>query len=320
MSIHEPRTVVSPDPDTAAADGSALRERVLSLRLPQKQSPPGVGAGKAAWALVVVLAAVICVLVYFLMQKSPAEAPTTIIQAKASGDPPTASSGDIALDSKGYIMPVQRILVSPQVSGRIVKLDILEGRHVNKGDVLAVLEDDDYKDDLAHAESALQSAQQRLDELKAMFPQEIGQAKADLEMAKAEMVQLKADCNRATDLYRKQKAISELDYDLAQSKSQSADQHVHSLESALRLLENSRGNRIAAAEADVRQATADRNKAQLHLDWCKIRAPISGTILEEECRGGQSRQPDRHERLVQPLRPGRPFRPGGGTDHPGARH
>ena len=59
--------------------------------------------------------------------------PSTDSREKSPRRAQTASSGNIALDSKGYIMPVQRILVSPKVSGMIVKLDILEGRRVKKG-------------------------------------------------------------------------------------------------------------------------------------------------------------------------------------------
>jgi HlyD family secretion protein len=284
VSIHEPRPLAANAPEMS--DASALRERVLSLRLPQAQASHAASTGKAAWALVVVLTAVIGVLVYLLLHNRSPETSSAAPQANAPAETPTASSGDIALDSKGYIMPVQRILVSPKVSGMIVKLDILEGRRVKKGDVLAELEDINYKLDLAHAESALQSARQHLDEIKAMFPKETGQAKAELERAKAEMAQLKADFDRNKDLYLKQKAISQLEYELAQSKSLSADQRVRSLLFALELLESSRGKRIAAADADVQQAQADRDNAQWRLDNCKIRAPISGTILKKNAEEG----------------------------------
>jgi multidrug resistance efflux pump len=190
------------------------------------------------------------------------------------------------LDSKGYIIPVQRILVSPKVSGMIVKLDILEGRRVKKGDILAELEDIDYNADLAHAESFLEAARQRLAEIVAMWPREVGQAKAELERAKPDLVQLKADFARSSDLYLKQKALSQLDYELAESKYRQADQRVRSLEFALELLESSRGKKVAAAEADMRQAEADLIKARWRLDNCKIRAPIDGTILRKNAEEG----------------------------------
>jgi multidrug resistance efflux pump len=226
------------------------------------------------------------VLAYFLFHKPPEDSQTTAPPVKPSADVPTASSGEIALDSKGYIMPVQRILVSPKVSGMIVKLDILEGRHVRKDDILAELEDVDYKADVAHADSALESAKQRLTEMQVMWPKEVGQAKAELERAKAERAQLRADFQRDKELFQKQKAISQLEYELAESKYLSADQHVNSLDFALKLLETSRVNRIAAAEADVEQAKADQRKAKWRLDNCKIRAPIAGTILKKNAELG----------------------------------
>jgi len=201
-------------------------------------------------------------------------------------EPQTASSGNIALDSKGYIMPVQRILISPKVTGMIVKLDILEGRRVKKGDILAELEDVDYQADLAHAESFLESARQHLEEIVAMLPKEIGQAKAELDRAKPDLAQLKADFKRSGDLYLKQKAVSQLDYEVAESKYRQADQRVQSLQFALELLESSRGKKVAAAKADVRQAEADLAKAKWRFDNCKIRAPIDGTILRKNAEEG----------------------------------
>ena len=183
-------------------------------------------------------------------------------------------------------MPVQRILVSPKVSGMIVKLDILEGRRVKKGAILAELEDVDYQATLRHDESALEGARQRLAEIVAMRPNEIGQAKAELERAKPDLAQLKADYQRSRDLFVNQHAISQLDYELAESKYRQADQHLHSLEFALEMLESSRGNKVAAAEADVRAAEADLAIAQWKLDNCKIRAPIDGTILKKNAKEG----------------------------------
>ncbi len=271
----------------SSEDGpAALRERVLSLRLPKHDPSRGTGHARLAWGLAGVLAIIVCVLVVLLWQRGSQDSAVAVSQERPSSSAPTASSGNIALDSKGYIMPVQRILVSPKVSGMIVKLDILEGRRVKKGAVLAELEDIDYQADLSHAEHFLEAARQRLGEFVAMLPREIGQAKAELERAKPELTQLKADFERSRDLYFKQKAVSQLDYELAESKYHSADQHVRSLEFALELLESSRGKKVAAAEAEVREAEADLVKARWRLDNCKIRAPIDGTILKKNAEEG----------------------------------
>ena len=286
VSVHESRPAISKDSESSQEDSSALRQRVLSLRLPQQGTSGGTGTARAAWALVVVLAIVVGVLVYLLLQRGSSDWQAMASPQPPSGEAQAASSGNIALDSTGYIMPVQRILVSPQVNGQIVKLNILEGRRVKKGEILAEVEDIYYKADLAHAESSLEAARQRLAEIEAMRPREIGQAKAELERAKPELVQLKADFARASELYRKHKALSQADYELAESKYRSSDQRVRSLEFALELLESSRGKKVAAAEAEVREAEADVRKAQWQLDNCKIRAPIDGTVLKKNAEEG----------------------------------
>src|SRR6185312_7175825 len=91
---------------------------------------------------------------YQLWQKSKEEklaASTSNVGSSPSitvlSDNARAAEGEVALESKGYIIPAHQILVSPQVSGRIETLMIKEGRRVKKVDVLAVLESTDYKAD-----------------------------------------------------------------------------------------------------------------------------------------------------------------------------
>ncbi len=274
--------------DSTDGPDSALRKRVLSLRLSQDKVSRG-GGSKLAWTVAALLAVVVVVLIYLLLQRGPAEPQTAASPDEGTGKAsatPTASSGNIALDSKGYIMPVQRILVSPKVSGMITKLFILEGRRVKKGDVLAQVEDIDYRADLEHVESTLEAARQRLGEIETSRPQEIGQATAELARSKAEFAQLKADFERSRELYFKQKALSQLEYELAESKFRAEEQHVRSLEFALGLMDSSRGKRLAAAQAEVKVAQADLAKAQWRLDNCTIRAPINGTILKKNAEEG----------------------------------
>ena len=60
---------------------------------------------------------------------------------------PRPSSGQIVLESKGHIIPAHQILVSPKVSGMVVKLLITESQRVGRGDVLAESEEREYRAD-----------------------------------------------------------------------------------------------------------------------------------------------------------------------------
>ena len=100
------------------------------------------------------------------------------------------------------------------------------------------------------------------------------------------MVQTKSDYERCKELYKNRTAISKQDYELAESKHLAQEQHVMRLEYALKLMEDSRVKRIAAGQAEVRQAEAELAKTKWRLDNCIIRAPITGTILKKNAEEG----------------------------------
>ena len=285
MSVHEPRPATSKDLGVFRRRRLCLHERVLSLRLPQGASSRGTGSAKAAWALVAVLAVVVGVLAYCC----------------CSGDRPDAGRrfpGKTGRRNADGILRQYRLGFQGLHHARAADPRQPEGqRHdrqaryprrppVKKGAVLAELEDTDYKADMDHAESALKAARQRLAEIEAMRPREIGQAKAELERAKPDLVQLKADFERS------QRSVPEAEGHFAvglrtgREQVSPAEQRVRSLGVRLGTAGDSRGNKVAAAKADVQQAEADLDKARWRLDNCKIRAPINGTILKKNAEEG----------------------------------
>jgi multidrug resistance efflux pump len=272
--------------DLQAEQPGTLSERVLALRLPRQAASARSPGATLAWLVAGSLAVVVAILAYLLLkQPRPELAVAPPPAAGADPEPAVAASGSIALDSKGYVIPVRQILVSPKVSGMIMKSYILEGRRVVKGEVLAELEDIDYRADHTRAVFALESARQRLSELETSRPKEIGQAEAEMQESRALLVQLKSDYERSRELFA-HKAVAQLDYELAESKYLSTEQKVKGLDFALRLMESSREKRIAAAKADVEAAQADLVKAKWRLDNCIIRAPVSGTILKKNAEEG----------------------------------
>ena len=74
-----------------------------------------------------------------------------------SGLDKSASTNPIALESRGYVIAKHQVLVSPQVSGRILSLNIEEGRRVEKGEILAEVERTEYQADYDQARGTLMS-------------------------------------------------------------------------------------------------------------------------------------------------------------------
>jgi len=100
-----------------------------------------------------------------LSSSARAETTSSLEAAGPSAAAGIADSGDVALQSTGYVIPAHQILVSPKVSGMVVALNFEEGLRVQKGDVLAELESVDYKADVARAAAVLESTRHRLLEL-----------------------------------------------------------------------------------------------------------------------------------------------------------
>jgi multidrug resistance efflux pump len=286
--------VIDPPSSPAPAPAGSLSERVKTLRLPAVTTHSRRG-GKLPWALAIVLGGL---LLYLVLRPVPAaQAPDKAASAPpiaaADGPEPTpppanvAASGDIVLESKGYIVAVHQIQVSPKVAGMVIKLSIEEGKRVKQGDVLAELETIDYLADRDRAKATLDSAKQHLLELeRGNRPEEIQAAKADLEECEAQREQLYLDWKRNLSLKR-DNALAPKDYEQAYSAYKAMDRHVARLRENYKLMvEGPRQEKIDAARAELAQAQADLAKAQWRLDNCIVRAPVSGTILTKKTEEG----------------------------------
>ena len=191
------------------------------------------------------------------------------------------------MESKGFIIPAHRILISPKVPGMIITLKIEEGQRVRKGDMLAQLETTDYEADYNRAKAAADSAQQKVLELEHGFrKEEIAESQAEVQEAEALRSQLSAEWQRIVQL-KKSGVSTQSEYDLAEANFKTVDRRVARLRKAYDLMViGPRDERIEAARADLQLAKAEMAKAQWRLDNCTIKAPSSGTILTKGAEEG----------------------------------
>ncbi len=268
----------------------SLSERVQSLRLPSQH--PYKSSQGLLWflgILCLLLALSTGVLGYQVLNRpesEPARAGDSSADGYSTGSSGMASSGNVVVESKGYIIPVHQIQVSPKVSGMIVKLFIEEGKRVKKDEILAELEKVEYETDRNHAQAALDEAKQGLLELTQHRLKEIDQCKARWEEALVQRKQLEIDRSRS-DRLRTGNALADRDFEQADS----AYLAMLRREKALKvdydfMIRGPRDNRIEAAQRRIRQLEEDLVKAQWRLDNCTIRAPISGTVLTKLAEEG----------------------------------
>jgi multidrug resistance efflux pump len=304
---------------TTSDAGSPLRDRVRSLQLPPLEEKRGFFNGTTIGVIVLVVALggawywwqgrdktadeeppVAAAPSETVKSKPESAAPASDVPKSPSArttpslttttvtpTPPAAPRGGIALESKGYIIPAHRILVSPKVSGMLMSLTVEEGVRVKKGDVLGVIESVEYEADLKRAEASLDLANAKLQELQAGGRvEEVKRAAAELDEAKETMKRVDADFKRAQQLIQGG-SVTRAEFDQYSAEYQAQLARIERLTYALELIRKpARDEQIAQAKAQVEQAEADVQKAKWRLENCTIRSPISGTILKKNAEEG----------------------------------
>ena len=281
----------------SSASNASLKQRVESLRLPRPGQSTARGS-QLPWFLVFALAAAIA---YLLLMGSPFTVQTLqpvdvvappIDSTKTASDSTKTAQGSTnstgpVVESKGYIIPEQQILVSPQVSGRVIELNFEAGQRIESGFVLAVLDSTEYQAEFQRVTGLLEAAKENLAELlEGSRPDEIKQVKADLAETQTNLEQAERDYKRAKDLWLKGFGNKQ-DFEAAESQFQMMTRRVDKLSATAQLMvDGPRPERKKAAQAQVRQAEAEVRRAKWRLDNCIIVAPISGTVLKKNAELG----------------------------------
>jgi HlyD family secretion protein len=154
--------------------------------------------------------------------------------------------------------------------------------------VLVRLEDDEYRAQLEQAKGQLDNLEARLAEAQhGSRPEEIAVARANLDQAKANLVNAKITLERTKGLVS-EGVLSRQQLDDAQSKYDDAVAHVASLERTHELARlGPRREEIDSLRGQVEQAKGILEYAQTQLDNTVIRAPVNGTILERAVEKGE---------------------------------
>jgi len=100
--------------------------------------------------------AIIGIGLWFLLAEEEVQEVTTftVKSVNASG-----SSATSILDASGYVVARRRATVSSKITGKVLEVLVEEGMYVEKGQLLAQLDDSTYKADLEYAQSQLKQAQ-----------------------------------------------------------------------------------------------------------------------------------------------------------------
>ncbi len=152
-------------------------------------------------------------------------------------------------------LPDHFVKVSPAVAGKLVDVKVVEGQHVAKGELIAVLDDRHIKDLIAQADTGITTAELNAKQIEG----NISFAKKNLE--------------RQQNLYQ-----SEV---LAQKDVLAAENQLENLQAQLE-----------SARSQTTTAIATRKRLVTELDFTRVKSPIAGVVSNRYLNAGDSSDPN----------------------------
>ena len=222
----------------------------------------------------------------------------------------TPRGSDIPLTG---IVDGNEVIVSPQITGRIVTLSVDEGSAVKKGDLIAELDPEELQANLAAARANVTSLESQVsaanhnysltdDSTDAALQQaraRVTSSNAQLDQARAELTRDQQDLGRMQQLFAKGE-VSAQDRDHAEAAVNISQANVRSLEDSVKAeaaaLNGAQANRkqvdvrqsdISSTVAQLQQARATEAQVATQLGYTKIYAPIDGVVSVRVAKQGE---------------------------------
>lgn len=202
------------------------------------------------------------------------------------------SHADIAtlIAGPGRVEPSSEdIKIGSELSGRLKSVDVEEGDTVRRGQVLAVLENADYRAQVDSAQANLQAKAATLRKvINGARRQERDEAWSSVREAEAVMKNAQSELEHRQKLFaagvisREELDRASREYDVAKAKYEAAIEQ-HSL-----VDDHAREEDQSLAEADVQLAKSQVAEAVARYEKTFIKSPIDGTLIRKHHRSGES--------------------------------
>jgi RND family efflux transporter MFP subunit len=229
--------------------GESSKPDLGSLRIHEGQrSKSGMGRRVFYASIPVIIFGAIVAAAFALRQQKP-------VVEVATAAKPDAEGPLTALNASGYVTPRRRATIAAKITGRVTGVFFDEGTPVKEGQLLATLDDSDYK-------RALDSA------------------KADRDASQAAIADLEVQLRNA-----------EIELKRAQKLRDAGIQTEEALDNAVTAADSLRA-KIALAKEQVTAAVARIAVAQQAVDNCTIRAPFPGIVVSKDAQVGEMVSPN----------------------------
>ena len=178
--------------------------------------------------------------------------------------------------------------LSFKVGGRLSKRLVDEGMQVAAGQTVALLEDDELKEERTARSADEKAVRAALADLEAgSRREEIAQGQAALIRMKADADKLARDAQRAESLFTRE-VIARQGLDAARAGRDASSAAVHEAEQRLKLLKaGPRPDAVRQAKARVDSSAAGLSLAETRLGQAVLTAPLAGLVLAKHAEPGE---------------------------------
>ena len=189
------------------------------------------------------------------------------------------------------IMPI-----NARVGGFIMEVRFTDFQHVNKGDTLVIIDDAEFRLELAQAEANLKGSRSGSSAVSAAMSttqSNVRTASANIDEARVRMENAQADFRRFEQLFAKN-AVTRQQYDNSKALFEAAKARYQaelSKQQATTMVLGEQKQKLGQASAGESVAQARLNLARLNLGYTVITASCSGVMARKDIHVGQLVQP-----------------------------
>jgi membrane fusion protein, multidrug efflux system len=216
------------------------------------------------------------------------------------------NTGRFLVSTDDAYVQADSVIVSPKISGYISQVLVRDNQAVRAGQVLARIDDRDYRTALEQTRADVEAAQADIADLDQAIAEQtlaVEQARAVVVADRAAVVFSQEDTRRFATLARSGAASAqEAQHSVADIAERQAalQKDTTGIDIALKQIDVLRSER-AKAEATLRQQQAIERQAELNLSYATITASVDGTVGARTLRVGQYVQAGTQLMAVVPL-------------------
>ena len=175
--------------------------------------------------------------------------------------------------------------VAPKVGGYVIDVPVTDNQHVSAGDLLARIDQRDYKIALDQAQAQVSVAQANIGNIQAQIGsqhEQVNQAKAQLDQAQAQLRFSQQEESRARDLVEKgagtvqREQQTRSDLQAQEANTARAKAAMIGAELGIKTLEA----QLESARSSLQQAQAQLDQAKLNLGYTNVMAAQSGRVVK----------------------------------------